>query len=103
MDRSSNLLPSSNIMDKLTKRVLVKQLGGCCLVCKYNKCFAALHFHHLNPKDKSFNISSKNGWVVTERELEKCVLLCSNCHAEVHAKLINKGTLLLLKDKQWDK
>jgi len=67
---------------------LVKYKGGKCKECGYKKNFAALIFHHLIPKDKSFPLSIRE---LTNRsmdklyqEVEKCVLLCSNCHAEEH-------------------
>ncbi len=68
-----------------------KQLGGKCSICKYDKCLDALHFHHTDPRTKRFEIS-KAIWgnvKVTELELQsevqKCVLVCANCHAEIHA------------------
>lgn len=56
--------------------------------CGYNKCEAALQFHHRNPEEKSFGIAAKGearSWVKTVKELDKCDLLCANCHAELHA------------------
>ena len=41
-------------------------------------------FHHLDPREKDFAISSKLSWTVVVEELKKCVLLCSNCHREAH-------------------
>lgn len=63
-------------------------MGGCCNNCGYNKCSAALVLHHINPEEKDFSISGlraspKNIGSIIE-ELKKCVLLCSNCHAEAH-------------------
>ncbi len=68
------------------KLKLVEEFGGCCQKCGYNKCVRALHFHHKNPKEKLFSISGQGqtrSLDRTRREAEKCILLCSNCHAEV--------------------
>ena len=58
------------------------------MLCEYNKCIEALHFHHLDPTQKEFGIS-KTGqtyvWEKLKQELDKCICLCANCHAEVHA------------------
>jgi len=61
--------------------------GGSCMVCGYNKCQRALSFHHLNPKEKDFDLSSRGltrSWERIKKEIDKCVLLCANCHMEVH-------------------
>lgn len=61
--------------------------GGKCTICGYNKCVAALHFHHRNPEVKNFNICSYqfHKWnSIIEAELDKCDLLCANCHIEQH-------------------
>jgi 5-methylcytosine-specific restriction endonuclease McrA len=66
-------------------------LGGKCQKCGYKKCLDALQFHHKNPKEKLFEIQSAIwGQVgVSEsdilKEVEKCILLCANCHCETHA------------------
>ena len=86
-------------MKETLKEALVNKFGGGCLICGYNKCLAALHFHHINPHEKLFNISSKNYYWEIEKELEKCVLLCSVHHAEAHANLISPSTLQYLKDE----
>jgi hypothetical protein len=56
--------------------------------CGYNKNTAALQFHHINPEDKLFQLDlrslSNRKWSEIETEAEKCILLCSNCHAEYH-------------------
>lgn len=60
--------------------------GGKCQACGYNKCSRALAFHHRNPELKSFGISANHcrKWSVLRNELDKCDLLCSNCHMELH-------------------
>jgi len=68
------------------KRVLVDEAGGCCVICGYSRSVAALQFHHLVPAEKSFSLSHRGVARSLERarhEASKCVLLCSNCHAEV--------------------
>lgn len=70
---------------KLKERAVV-YLGGKCIHCGYNKCIAALGFHHRNPAEKLFQIggSHSRSWKVIQRELDKCDLTCANCHAEQH-------------------
>ena len=73
------------------KQRAIDLLGGQCKRCGYNRSSAALAFHHLDPKEKEFNISANHcrSWNVIEKEIKKCVLLCFNCHAEEHAKWRN--------------
>jgi 5-methylcytosine-specific restriction endonuclease McrA len=68
------------------KRILVEEAGGCCAACGYSRLPSALQFHHLNPAEKSFGLSSRGlsrGIDRARAEARKCVLLCGNCHAEV--------------------
>ncbi len=70
------------------KQALIEEAGGACLCCGYNRCVAALQFHHVEPGDKSFELSRRGVTRSLERaraEAKKCVLLCANCHAEVEA------------------
>jgi hypothetical protein len=69
-----------------TKLKAIEYKGGGCQICGYNKCVASLVFHHLDPSKKDFNISHKNikSWERIKKEIDKCVLLCQNCHGEVH-------------------
>ena len=73
------------------KLQLVKYKGGKCERCGYNKSINALQFHHINPSQKKFNISQyacSNNLDIDKlyQEVDKCILLCSNCHAEEHEK-----------------
>ena len=69
------------------KRKAIKYKGGACSECGYNRCAAALVFHHIDPADKGFALGGRHSlsWPRLRRELDKCVLLCMNCHAEIHA------------------
>lgn len=71
------------------KSTLVKIMGGKCCLCGYNKYIGALEFHHINPNEKEFNICTGNNRALEKEliEIKKCILLCSNCHREVHAGL----------------
>lgn len=70
------------------KKDCVAYKGGKCIRCGYNKCPAALEFHHRNPEEKEFSLRDVGGTIaLTDRvkaELDKCDLLCSNCHKEEH-------------------
>jgi hypothetical protein len=70
------------------KRRLVAEAGGRCQLCGYDRCMAALAFHHLDPTQKSFALSLRGitrSFEQLRREAAKCALLCANCHAEVEA------------------
>jgi 5-methylcytosine-specific restriction endonuclease McrA len=70
------------------KRRLIAEAGGCCRLCGYDAYEGALHFHHLDPAQKEFGLSLRGVARSLDRmraEAAKCVLLCSNCHAEVEA------------------
>jgi len=70
------------------KRLLVREAGGCCSLCGYDRHVAALEFHHVDPGAKAFGLSLHGITRSLEQlraEAAKCVLLCSNCHAEVEA------------------
>jgi 5-methylcytosine-specific restriction endonuclease McrA len=71
------------------KIMAIRYKGGECVYCGYKKCIAALEFHHLNPEEKDFQFSG-NGyckkWEDVKKELDKCILLCANCHRELHNK-----------------
>ncbi len=67
--------------------------GNKCVLCGYDKCRSSLHFHHLNPSEKSFEISGSwgRGWEKMKKELDKCILVCANCHGEIHEGLWQTG------------
>lgn len=74
------------------KQELVEYKGGKCQVCGYDRCLSALEFHHLDPARKDFTISSNMKYASLEDlkdETNKCILVCSNCHREIHAGIVN--------------
>lgn len=70
------------------KLLFINSFGGGCSLCGYNKNMSALEFHHLNSKEKLFNIDSRSiSNLKMEKikcEIMKCILVCSNCHHEIH-------------------
>lgn len=71
------------------KRRLIRAFGGKCCVCGYDKCEEVMEFHHLDPSTKETSWSQIRGhikgWSTIVDEMRKCVMVCSNCHKEVHA------------------
>ena len=63
-------------------------MGGQCSVCGYKKNLAAITFHHTGVNDKQFKLDmralSNRTWDAVMHERNKCILLCANCHAELH-------------------
>jgi transposase len=68
------------------KATLVEEAGGRCEICGYDRCLAALEFHHRDPANKRFAVAARGvarSLARARAEAAKCVLLCSNCHVEV--------------------
>lgn len=88
LKRPSNI-PKSEVVIRWRNRVktkLVEYKGGKCQCCGYNRCIRALEFHHLDPSQKDFTISGKSkSFETLKKEADKCILVCSNCHKEIHA------------------
>ena len=75
---------------RMLKSKAIVYKGNKCAVCGYKTCEAALEFHHLNPEEKDFSIAHARltSFENIKSELDKCVLVCANCHREIHANLI---------------
>jgi hypothetical protein len=70
------------------KRRMVEYKGAACQLCGYDGCLPALDFHHLDPAKKSFRLAGAHtrSWASLKEELDKCLLVCSNCHIEIEAR-----------------
>lgn len=91
---------------RLSKKELVKRnqklvqdarLAGC-EICGYNKCLVALDFHHKDPKTKDLTIARAIRHWGTEKlneEMKKCMILCANCHRELHFNQNTAGKVLM--------
>lgn len=74
---------------KATKQRMIQSMGGKCCCCFYSACSSALALHHLDPAKKDLELSSvranPKSWIKITDELKKCVLVCHNCHQEIHS------------------
>jgi len=80
-----NKRTAQSARDKLD--LLIAERGGACERCGYDRCNAALQWHHTDPSQKEFSIGNRRGLGLEQlrEETSKCQLLCANCHSEVHA------------------
>ena len=88
-DRRDYLIRAVVKRRRKVRLLAIEHLGGKCMRCGYSKYPEVLEFHHKNPANKEFNVSRKGhcrSWKRIEKEIEKCVLLCANCHREVHVE-----------------
>jgi hypothetical protein len=96
--QNKNLTPYCKCCTKLQTTIRQQKLkeeainykGGKCISCNYNDYQGALEFHHLDPNEKEFSISTTKHLTLEKIkvELDKCILLCANCHREIHANRI---------------
>lgn len=72
----------------------IAMMGGKCSNCGYDKCVNALEFHHLDVENKDYDWGKLRmlAWKRIVEELKKCILLCANCHREIHAKVEDYST-----------
>lgn len=74
---------------KTCKDRIVLAMGGKCCCCGYDRCTASLALHHLDPSQKDFGLgairANPKSWLTIVEEIRKCVLVCHNCHNEIHA------------------
>lgn len=66
------------------KERAIQLLGGKCQLCGYEKCMGSLDFHHTSDKEDELARMWSRPWKMIEVELKKCILLCANCHRELH-------------------
>lgn len=90
IDRREYLIKAVQKRRKRIREMAIEYKGGKCSICGYDQCKEALEFHHLESSDKDFGISSKGytrSWRKISEELDKCIIVCANCHREIHARL----------------
>lgn len=86
-DRAEDLKKAVAKRRKKIKEMAIAYKGGKCCICGYDKCNSALDFHHKDEREKSFGLSVRGltrSWDRTKAEVDKCTLVCANCHREIH-------------------
>lgn len=87
-DRREELIKAVAKRRRKIKTMAIEYKGGKCQMCGYSKYQGALDLHHIHQKTKSFGIAYKGytrSWESVKKELDKCVLVCANCHREIEA------------------
>jgi len=87
-DRREYLIKAVSDRRRKIKVKAIQLKGGACQICGYSKYQGALDFHHIDPTTKSFSIGSRGhsrSWEQVLKELDKCILVCANCHREIGA------------------
>lgn len=87
-DRRDELIRAVAKRRRKIKSLAIEYKGGKCQICGYSKYQGAFDLHHIDPKQKDFGIGDKGytrSWEKVKTELDKCVLVCANCHREVEA------------------
>ena len=89
-DRNKYIRKNQRERMQKRKNRIYEEAGDKCSKCGYDKCRAALEFHHLNSDEKHPYVARmfNNGlsYKKIKAEIEKCILLCANCHREVHVE-----------------
>ena len=88
-DRRHYLIRAVRARRKKVRQMAIEYKGGKCERCGYNRCPDALEFHHKDLSKKDFGISKKGytrSWKRVAAELDKCLMVCANCHRELHAQ-----------------
>jgi hypothetical protein len=94
IDRRQYLIAAVRKRRKKIRQMAVEYKDGQCEICGYSRCIEALEFHHNNSSGKDFSISERGytrSWAKVKEELDKCMLLCANCHRELHASAASTG------------
>lgn len=93
-----------NRKNKLSK---IHQITGKgCWFCGYDRCWSAMDFHHVEPHNKLFQLTTRELQYTWERvfsEMQKCVLCCCRCHREIHDGIITTEDVITLWSKKWNK
>jgi len=95
-DRARYLIKAVIRRRRRVREMAIAYRGGKCEICGYKKCSEAMEFHH-RVGVKDFGISAKGytrSWQSVKSELDKCILLCANCHREVHVRNKNHGKII---------
>jgi len=87
-ERAKYLIKAVSERRRRLRQTVVDYKGGKCQICGYDKYVGSFDLHHKGDSPKEFGLSSRGltrSWSKIKKESDKCILLCANCHREVHA------------------
>lgn len=90
-DRAEYMIQAVTKRRKRLKQMVVEYKGGKCMLCGYNRCIQAFDLHHNSDSKKNFGLSERGltrAWDTIKKEADKCILVCANCHREIHANYV---------------
>jgi 5-methylcytosine-specific restriction endonuclease McrA len=97
-DRREELIRAVAKRRRKIKTLAIESKGGKCQICGYNRYQGALDLHHISRSEKIFSISDKGytrSWEKVKAELDKCILVCANCHRELEAGITQLPEVIL--------
>lgn len=99
-DRAEYIKRAVTARRRKLKAMAVEYKGGKCILCGYDRSVWALDLHHVDDSKKEFSMSVRGltrSWDRIKREADKCVLLCANCHREIHAGIAQLPQVIMAK------
>ena len=78
---------NASLIGRLVKDKAVREKGNKCAICGKQYPNYVYDFHHLDPSKKDFNLGNKTStvkWETVKKEIDKCILVCANCHRILH-------------------
>jgi 5-methylcytosine-specific restriction endonuclease McrA len=97
-DRREYLIKAVKKRRRKLREMAVEYKGGKCVFCGYKRDITALDFHHLDESKKDFGLSQRGltrSWNRIRKELDKCILVCANCHREIHSGILQPPVEML--------
>lgn len=90
-DRAEYLIKAVAKRRRRLKEMVVEYKGGKCIICGYKRYIGAFDLHHSDDSKKNFGLSMRGltrSWKKIKEEANKCILVCANCHREIHANYV---------------
>lgn len=101
-DRAEYLKAAVTRRRRALRKKAVEYKGSQCEICGYNRYHGALDFHHIDESQKKFGISAKGitrSWNKIQTEIDKCILLCANCHRELHGGMLQLPSEMMVENR----
>ena len=86
------------LIRRLIKQKAVNYKGNKCYCCNISFPLVVYDFHHLDPSQKDFSLSDKTStvkWDKVKTEIDKCILVCANCHRQIHS-----GDIIVIQEQE---